>query len=59
MWLDDVEWLKSSGKGARESTLAFLFEGQFALLVVVLVLSTTSIFTTLKYESARRFCPSC
>lgn len=31
----------------RRSTLAFLFEGQFALLVVILVLSTTSIFTTL------------
>jgi len=29
--------------------LAFLFEGQFALLVVILVLSTTSIFTTFSF----------
>ena len=31
----------------RRSTLAFLFEGQFALLVIILIFSTTSIFTTL------------
>lgn len=35
----------------RRHTLAFLFEGQFALLVIILVLSTTSIFTTLRHES--------
>lgn len=35
----------------RRHTLAFLFEGQFALLVIILVLSTTSIFTTLRDKS--------
>ena len=32
-------------------TLAFFFEGQFALLVVVFVLSTTSVFTALGCKS--------
>ena len=43
------------GTGGRV-TLAFLFKGQFALLVVILVLPTTSIFSTLKGESVS---PSC
>ena len=30
-------------------TLALFFKGQFALLVVVFILSTTSIFTALKF----------
>lgn len=40
-------------------TLAFLFEGQFTLLVIVLVLSTTPIFTTLRYESVTVSCLWC
>ena len=35
-------------------TLAFFFEGQFALLVVVFVLSSTSIFTALECKSVGR-----
>ena len=35
-------------------TLAFFFEGQFALLVVVFVLSTTSVFTALEGKSVER-----
>lgn len=31
-------------------TLAFLFEGQLTLLVVVFVLSTTPVLTTLLYD---------
>jgi len=34
--------------GSGGCTLTFLFEGKFTLLIVVLVLSTTSIFTTLE-----------
>ena len=34
-------------------TLTFLLEGQLALLVVILILSTTSIFTTLSYVSVK------
>ena len=35
-------------------TLAFFFEGQFALLVVVFILSTTSIFTALERTSVEK-----
>lgn len=35
-------------------TLAFFFKGQFALLVVVFILSTTSIFTALKRTSVEQ-----
>ena len=38
--------------------MALFFEGQFALLVVVFVLSTTSVFTALECQSVERlyFC---
>ena len=35
-------------RGGEKSTLAFFFESEFTLLVVVFVFSSTSIFTTLR-----------
>jgi hypothetical protein len=38
-----------------EHTLAFLLEGQFALLVVILVLSTTAILASLFIAASESF----
>lgn len=41
-------WRSGGGGGRRgERTLAFFFEGEFALFVVVLVFATTPVFTSL------------
>jgi hypothetical protein len=44
--LKGCQWL-SDGGGGRLHTLAFFFEGEFTLLVVVLVLPATTILPSL------------
>lgn len=41
-------WWRGGGGGKGEFTLAFLFEGEFALFVVVFVFATTPVFTSLE-----------
>ena len=45
---NDGRDLVGGGGGGRARTLAFLFEGQFSLFVVILVFTTTPIFTSLE-----------
>jgi hypothetical protein len=45
-----VRWVV--GRGLGVCTLAFFFEGKFALFIIVLILSSTPVFTTLRIVSA-------